>query len=513
MDDKRPDPKTTGEIMTGSGASDNGTGRENIAAKTTPAEQAPQQAALIRGVRRISDAVALGIFVFLVFLPITLLAATGRTSSPLSFESAAQMPEATWKNYLDGKLTGGFQDWFSKSWPLRSTLVLAYNQFVYDVENLGASDVFEDVEEPVDTTPAETSGSGETQEPQPQEGPEILEFNPMYAEINRLRMEQEMIEPTGYKGTDQVIIGKSGYLYENGYINEYLGYSRMYRQVTRETIDEQVRMLEYIQEKLAERGTAFVLVFTPSKASQYPDAIPDWYKAANSAPENYVRPYTMMIERLKESTVNYVDSATVYREVGLQDTFPKTGIHWNKLAAFETMKAIIASFEKQTGRTIRHLAADTVKKSKNPPGFGNPEQDIFGLVYSSRPNAKKIVDDYYYWPDVYVENEGAERINIFIQGGSFTHDFNTYFPMFKISRKLRSVYYNNDPKLFASDATVDKQWNNYLSNTDLVIFECNEQFVRGFGGNAPRWAQADKIGYDIGPRIYESLYNYLQRNS
>jgi len=467
---------------------------------------------VFRDIRRISDAVALGIFLFLVYLPITLLAATGRTSSPLSFEATPELPEATFKNYIDGKLTNGFQEWFSKKWPLRSTLVLAYNQFIYDLENLGASDDGTDIggTDIIDSTPTETEGTAE-QEPQ---GPEILEFNPLYAEINRLRMTQEMIEPTGYRGTAQVVIGKSGYLYENGYINEYLGYSKMYREVTRETIDDQVKKLEYIQEKLAERGTAFVLLITPSKASQYPDAIPDWYKAANTAPENYVRPYTMLIERLQQSTVNYVDSASLYKEVGLQDTFPKTGIHWNKLAAVESIRAVLASYEKQTGKTVRQLEIVKINKSKNPPGFGNPEQDIFGLVYSSRPNAKKIVDDWYYWPEVRVVNEDAERINVFVQGGSFTHDINTYLPMYKISRRLRSVYYNQDPNLFAkNEATVDKAWDKYLEDCDLVIFECNEQFVRGFGGNAPRWAEADVIGYEIGPRVYESLYSYLQRNS
>ncbi|MGI6201888.1 MAG: alginate O-acetyltransferase AlgX-related protein [Eubacteriales bacterium] len=502
MKDKRHTSKPAGQTMENGKSADTG---EAVAEKST---HPPGAKHTFSNIRRISDAVVLGIFIFLVFLPMTLLAATGRTSSPLSFEAMPELPEATLKNYLDGKLTNGFQEWFSKSWPLRSTLVLAYNQFVYDLENIGAAPDLGGVDV-LDNTPAETD---DTTEEVPQ-GPEILEFNPLYAEINRLRMEQEMIEPTGYKGTDQVIIGKSGYLYENGYINEYLGYSKMYREVTRETIDDQVRKLEYIQEKLAERGTAFVLLITPSKASQYPDAIPDWYKAANTAPEDYVRPYTMLIERLADSTVSYVDCASLYKEIGLQDTFPKTGIHWNKLAAVEAIRAVLASYEQQTGRPVRQLAIEKINKSKNPPGFGNPEQDIFGLVYSVRPNARKIVDDWYYWPEVYVENQGAERISVFVQGGSFTHDINTYLPMYKISKKLRSVYYNQDEKLFADNATVDKQWDRYLSDCDLVIFECNEQFVRGFGGNAPRWAQADVIGYDIGPRVYESLYNYLQRNS
>ncbi len=457
-------------------------------------------------IKRVSDAVALGIFIFIIFLPITLLAATGRVSSPLSFEAEAKLPEASISNYLDGTMTTGFQDWYAKSWPLRSTLVLTYNKIIYDIENIGASDAGNI--DKIETPPSETGE--ETIEPA---GPSYLDFNPLYAEINRLRIEQEMVEPTGYRGTDQVVIGKSGYLYENGYINEYYGYSKMYRTVTKETINEQVEKLEYIQNKLAERGIAFVLVFTPSKASQYPDAIPEWYKAANNTYDDYVRPFTMMLERLGTSSVNYIDSAALYKEVGLQDTFPKTGIHWSKAAAFETIKAIIASYEKQTGVTIRHITADTLNKSDNPPGFGNPEQDIFGLVYSTRPNAKKIVDDFYYWPEIYVENpECTNRITAFIQGGSFTHDLNTYLPMYKVTKKIRSVYYNQNEALFASESHADKEWNKMLGDCNYVILECNEQNVRNFGGNAPRWAQADKEGYPIGDRVYESLYNYLQRN-
>jgi hypothetical protein len=478
--------------------------KPNIQPQSQSQQTKPVNQSITKKIKIISDASILGIFIFLIFMPMGLLAATGQTSSPLSYESAATIPEATLSNYLDGTLTTGIQNWFSKSWPLRSTLVLSYNEMTYLVENIGADNSSGEVVDNPSDTGEETTGPVE---------PTYLDFNPLYADINLLRVNREMSEPTGYKGTDQVIIGKAGYLYENGYINEYLGYSKMYRMVTEDTINEQVEKLEYIQKRLAEQGTAFVLVFTPSKASQYPDAIPDWYKAANTAPADYVRPYTMMLERLATSTVHYVDSATVYKEAGLQETFPITGTHWNKLAAFETVKALIACYEEQTGETIRHITADKINSSPNPPGFGNPEQDIFGLVYSSRPNANKIVDDKYYWPEIYVENENAERINVFIQGGSFTHDFNTYFPMYKISKKLRSVYYNQDDKLFADTATADKEWGNYLNGCDYVILECNEQFVRGFGGNAPQWAQADKNGYDIGNRVYESLYDYLQRNS
>ena len=469
-----------------------------------------------RNVKIISDAVMFGVFIFIIFMPFALLVITGKTSSPLSYEAEAALPEMSLTSYLDGELTTGLQDWVSKSWPLRSTLVLTYNQMIYDIDSWGASQPkvnVPDVTVLEETTSPDDIQNAETEEEVPPPSP-YADFNPLYAEVNRLQYEDPMIEPTGYRGTSQVVIGKSGVLYENGYINEYHGYSKMYRDVTPETINEQVEKLEFIQEKLKERGIAFVLVFSPSKGAEYPQAVPDWYKAMYVESSDYVRPFDMMIERLESSTINYINSSALYDEVGLEVTFPKTGIHWNKLASFETIKAMIASYEEQTGETIRHITADKLNKSTEPPGFGNPEKDIFGIIYSATPNAERIVDEYYYWPEIYVENEDCDNtINMFIQGGSFTGDFTAYFPMFGITNRIRSVYYNQDKELFGRDTSViDNRWARHLRDCDYVVFECNEQFVRGFGGNSPQWAHADVTGYPIGNRVYESLYDYLTRN-
>ena len=466
-----------------------------------------------RYIKLISDAVIFAVFIFIIFMPVILLAVTGQASSPLSYESEAVFPEVSLDSYLEGTLTSGIQDWISKSWPLRSTLVLAYNQMVYDIDTFGASAPKTTV---LDSSVAEETTTVVTEiaeDAEPQPAP-YSDFNPLYAEVNRLQYEEELIESDGYRGTAQVVIGKSGVLYENGYINEYFGYTKIYREVEEATIIEQVQKLEYIQEKLKERGIAFVLVFSPSKGADYADAVPEWYKAMYVEYSDYVRPFDMMIKHLETSSVNYINSSALYKEVGLDVTFPKTGIHWNKLASFETVKAMIASYEEQTGETIRHITADTLTYSKNPSGFGNPEQDIFGLVYSTMPNADKIVDDYYYWPDIYVENEdNNNKINVFIQGGSFTGDFTAYLPAYGITDRIRSVYYNQDNELYGRDtAKIDARWDRHLRDCDYVILECNEQFVRGFGGNAPQWAQADVTGYPIGHRVYESLYDYLERN-
>ena len=158
----------------------------------------------------------------------------------------------------------------SRSYPFRIDVILTYNQLKYDIENIGALSLpAADTAPPAGTdaagTGAETDVPAETE---PDDRHIVLDdSNPLYAEINRIRVEEEMIEPTGFKGSPTVIVGKSGYLYENGYINEYLGYSDMYREVTEDRMKNQVEMLAYIENRLREDAKALVFVLKPSKAS------------------------------------------------------------------------------------------------------------------------------------------------------------------------------------------------------------------------------------------------------
>ncbi len=455
--------------------------------------------------RIIIKSLIIALFVFIIGLPLVLMTLGLTENGSLSYEQTFTLEAPTVERVLSGEFRDSFENWLSHSYPFRRDVLLAYNQLEYAVEAFGSGGFADVADVPAEDTGAVTDvlqSEAVTTEEIPEETP-YLDTNPMYADVNRKRYERVLTELSGYKGTNTVIIGKSGYLYENGYINEYYGYSKMYREVTRERIIEQVERFEYIQDELAKRGIAFIFVITPSKASQYSEAIPDWYKKQNVAPDDYVRPYTYLVEELKNSTVNYIDSASLYVEAGLQETFPKTGTHWNKLASFETMKAILRSYVEQTGEDIILLDAAKVIATKDPPGYGNPEKDIYGAVYSAIPSSINIVDDEYYQPDVYVLNPDEQnKINVFLQGGSFAHDFTYYFEHYGIASRITRVYYNQLKM-------TDNQWRNTLKRTDYIVMECNEQFVRSLGGNAPYWA-ADKAGYDIGYDIIQSLYDYLK---
>ncbi len=469
------------------------------------------------------------VFTALLLTPLVLLATVGQDDVEMEQEKQYSCPEFGVSEFIDGYFQEDFELWFSTKYPHRSDFVKAYRQLRYDVSDIGfdistlfipkQSDAETTADETVstetavdtlDNTDAEATAEGETEV---EETTPYSSFNPLYAEINKRLYERTPIESSGYRGTDQVIIGKSGYCYENGYINEMYGYTKKYATCSDEWLEDRADKLEYIQTRLEEMGIEFTLIFTPSKGSQYSAYIPDWYKAQNTSPDGYVRPVERIRPLLDERNVNYIYSADLFKEVGLDETFPLTGIHWNKPAAVEATNALLKNYEEQSGTTVKKLNITGIREQSEPSGFGNPENDIFSGVYSGVSTADAIVDEYYYVPEVEVTDEDADKINVLIHGGSFCWDFKYYFEQYHIISRLKQFYYNDwqgndkdDP--FKSG---EQRWSQILNNVDYVIFECNEQLVCQVGCNAPRWAAADRARADTKSNdVYTSLYNYLK---
>ncbi|MCL2159525.1 MAG: hypothetical protein FWH48_08980 [Oscillospiraceae bacterium] len=350
-------------------------------------------------------------------------------------------------------------------------------------------------------TPGEnkTEETGKPQETQAPTTEELIVVPPPYPEY--ALPPYSLVEPTGFWGTDAVIVGKDGYLYEPWYINEYFGYDWAYVYTTDEELLQRANVLRFIQDELEKRNIAFVVAISPSKASSLPQFIPDFYKDEHYAlDDDYVRPYLRFRAMLKETGVYFIDSQSLYKKIGLTNTFPKTGTHWNKLASFETTKAIMQEIDRQTGRNIQKLVFDEIVQKTTPAPFYANEQDIFNIGYAGNRQEMReaITDDFYYWPNVYLDSAGSgDRLgHAVIQGGSFSHDFVYYFKDKKIAKSVTSFYYNNDGK-------VDIDWAKEIEKAELVLFEVNEQFVYNMGGGTPG---------DTSTNIIDSLYFWMLDN-
>ena len=453
--------------------------------------------------KSIKSILMVALFAYLIAMPMILLFIIGEAEHDLDGEKDYALPAFHAGEFLNRKFQTDFENWFSTKYPLRPQIVEVYGTLDAKKDSINLNFI--------KSPPANTlKDNAEVENIAPEEETmeieeEVVVIEPKFPEY--VLPPEELSDPDGYRGTEHVIIGKNGCLYENGYINEYYGYAQKYVNVTDDQLISRVEILRYIQDQLAKRGIAFCVAISPSKASAMPDYIPDWYKAkyAPITPD-YVRPYTRFVKFLKEKGVAFVDSSSLYKSLGMTNTFPKTGIHWNRMAAFETCVALIEEYEWQTGTEVRHLAADGIRFGKNPPGA---EKDIFGIVYAGKKKEMEnaIVDDRYYWPDVYTANKSRPAIpHMTVQGGSFTGDFSYYFQSYSIVSEYTGYYYNDGGK-------VNKNWEREINKTSYVILEVNEQFVYNMGGNAPSWGQNDIIILDFGPNIIDSLYDYLLYNA
>jgi hypothetical protein len=462
------------------------------------------------------------LFLAILCFPVTLMALDGPDQNAAENEAATELVPLNLKNYISGTFHSAFESWFSHHYPLRSSIVTIFKDSLYRLEMSKPAIFVMDI----------LTGRGETPSQPPQDNtpeppsqtdpadPEVVDPmaiytdpNNMYAQINLKRMNDTPVEPKGFKGSDAVYIGKSGYLYERGYIDEYYGFNG-YANFNYAGLDETVRRLQYIQDELEDRyGIVMLYVLSSSKASQYADYIPDHYKNRYIIDENYVRPVDYLRPLLAASSINYLDSSEYYKEIGLLATFPKTGIHWNHLASFESTAELIRMYADISGANVKLLDTKGIIATKTVPVGGNSEQDVFNILYGQMGNVEgKIVDDEYYAPDVVVENPTAPAVKILLQGGSFTAEIAHYLRTYQVC-DVRRIYYHGDGSHdpWGSDSPWTQgimAWDDILEDLDMIIFESTESALNGNHCIGDDWAR--EYGAAGHNATYDSLYEFLK---
>ncbi len=122
-----------------------------------------------------------------------------------------------------------------------------------------------------------------------------------------------------------VIAGKSGYLYEDYYIMDWLGADRM----SPYTLNKKLEAVRNLQTELKKRNVDFVLAFSPSKARLYPEYIPDRFTRGHRQPSNYEL-YTNLLNT-KYKDIHFLDLTNYLMQVKKTTKIPvysKVGTHW-----------------------------------------------------------------------------------------------------------------------------------------------------------------------------------------
>lgn len=203
-----------------------------------------------------------------------------------------------------------------------------------------------------------------------------------------------------------VVVGKSGELYEKGYImtyygHDYLGYYTILNRCTK---------LRLIQDTLSKLNTNFVIVMAPGKASYYPEFIPDWIQKKSDS-TNY-KTYAKLFNFFG---INHIDFNKHFLE--LKDTIPyrlfsKAGVHWSTYGEYYAFDSIMHYLEIKTNQDLPEIDISEVEMSRKPKYSDADIGNGMNLIFP-------IDKDEYAYPKLKIDQENKTKLNAIVISDSF----------------------------------------------------------------------------------------------
>ena len=263
-----------------------------------------------------------------------------------------------------------------------------------------------------------------------------------------------------------VIIGKEGYLFAEGYIQAYIGSGHF----DEEGVRMKVKRLVDINRKLMVMGKKIVVVRAAGKASFFPEYIPAHYfpkKEKNIIDANK--------EALSKSGLFYIDFNDWFLE--LKDTsryplFPKTGIHWSEYGMTLAADSLIKYLEKIEGVNLPDMRITDVQVSSKPLKNDNDIERSMNLMLP-------VSNIQYAYPKVKFDTLNKDSLRVLVVGDSY------YQQMFDLG--LSKLVFDKGQFLFYGRLVYPDKKDldeiglmNLISDYDVILLMCTEANLQHF---------------------------------
>jgi hypothetical protein len=288
-----------------------------------------------------------------------------------------------------------------------------------------------------------------------------------------------------------ILIGKDDYLFEPWYPEAYLSEppeDQLY------AVYDKMLILTSLQETLKEMGKSLFVIITPSKASIYPEYLPDDYhkyvemKKQGEYSQNF---YEYFISQTRSIGLKYFDYHDVFLDIKRKgnDVFSKGGTHWNGPAVIEYFNDFIKTVNLESKNKL-----GVVKIIKATPVWGNAfmtDNDL-EILLNLFPSYKSISifpkTQFYSYHMETLSIPTAYRPNVFIMGGSFNW---TWLSMLygvngwvehgesAVLGETRMRFYNLFEQKYPENIHVSETTDDFhnILNNDILIIEFNEQAI------------------------------------
>jgi hypothetical protein len=271
----------------------------------------------------------------------------------------------------------------------------------------------------------------------------------------------------------QVVVGKNDVLFEQNYIDAYLGQDY----VGKDSVENQLKRIRLLQDTLAAQNIRFVMVLAAGKASFFSEHIPDRFFSRTKGISNY----EAFSDGFNRYGIHHIDFNRWFLQ--MKDTsnyplYPKYGIHWSRYGELLVADSLINYLSQATSRALSRYATKAITWSTTPAYTDNDIGDGMNLLFDLPPCSLA-------YPTVSLQPiDTSNRPNVLVIGDSY------YWGLFNLG--LSADVFNNSPfwyynkEIHYSDgrqvkttgsadlrATVEQQ--------DAVVIICTEASLKRFG--------------------------------
>ena len=292
----------------------------------------------------------------------------------------------------------------------------------------------------------------------------------------------------------RIFRGRGEWLYSWGFIAPRMAH----QPVDDPLLKRRVLVLRDAYDLLRARGVAMVVVIAPSKANVRPDMLP--YRFRHATPSSSAI-HQRMVELFDQYNIPYLDFDSDFARRRKSDTsfdpFPRTGIHWNYLAAGTSLERVFRVCERQLGVDIQR----SVPKGVISRETISTDRDLLDMLNLAAPERRTEPSPY---PQYHTyAPPGARRTSILFVGDSFASQMiriiadqqmcerTTYWSYFRKEKVVGSTYRRHFRTSPIDKPSID--WNALIERHDAVIIEFNVAFCRSQQEDGFGWGFADLL--------------------
>jgi hypothetical protein len=271
-----------------------------------------------------------------------------------------------------------------------------------------------------------------------------------------------------------VIMGKDGYLFEEGYLlaasgQDYIGL---------DSISKLVLDLHLIEQDLVRQGKNLLVCLAPGKGSFFQDKMPDAYHFNASTARNYPD-FVSMLRAEKIPLFDVQDWFLKMKATAKYPLYPRTGIHWSSYGEYLVTDSLIKKVSALAQKPFPSLKLTRIEQDHTPR---DRDDDIeLGMnLLRNLPDFKMAYPKFKVQP----LKAGQKPPRVLVIGDSFYYGMYNWGMMNNVFEGGEFWYYNHERLVPGKETTYIKDIKNYseeVGQFDVVVLLLTEANLPRFG--------------------------------